>query len=589
MCGIAGILLRDSLAEEAEITLAVQSIAHRGPDGYGIQAIANGRGYLGHRRLSIIDLSETGAQPMCNEDQTIWITFNGEIYNYRQLREQLLKNGHTFKSQSDTEVLVHGYEEWGTGLLSKLEGMFAFAIWDEKKNELFIARDRFGIKPLYYYKNEGVFLFGSELKALYAFPQFKKEIDYTAVIDYLHYYVIPAHKSIWKNTAKLLPGQYLTVNAVGDAAVETYWKVQPGHEKVASSAAVERVNALLTKSIEQHLESDVPVGVFLSSGYDSSALVAYTKKFKDTVNTFSIGFKDSKKTEHVEAAALARHFDTKHAERVLDDDYMDVLEGLHAYYDEPFAVTSLVSYYYVSQLAQSQNKVVFAGDGGDEVFGGYKWYSRIDNTFRNRSLVSKLFRSDTESLKKFYQYQYFNQMGTDVAWVKSILSEDVMIHYPKDVYWAFDLPEDQWKLHPVKVFQLLDFKYFIPDVALPRADRSSMATSLEVRVPLLDHSLVEYMINLDTSVYYKPPVKKYLLFENIKEQVPVSILNLPKKGFGNPLNPFFAKRDLYIKRLKEGGLLKTNLFNKTLDIDSLDKKQLWLLYNLELWWSKWNK
>ncbi len=588
MCGITGILLTDKQAAEADIARAVQSIAHRGPDGFGIHSISNGKGYLGHRRLSIIDLSASGAQPMCNEDERIWITFNGEIYNYRVLREQLLAKGHVFKSHSDTEVLVHGYEEWGTSLPSKLEGMFAFAIWDGKKNELFIARDRFGIKPLYYYNVDGTFLFGSELKALYAYQQFKKEVDYTAVIDYLHYYVIPSSKTIWKNTFKLLPGQYLVVDATGTPSVNTYWEIQPGNEKVSMSSAAEHVNTLLTKAVDQHLESDVPVGVFLSSGYDSSALVAYTKKFKDQVNTFSIGFKDSKKTEHVEAAALAKHFHTTHAEQVLSEDYMDVLEELHTYYDEPFAVTSLVSYYYVSKLAQSQNKVVFAGDGGDEVFGGYKWYTKIDQAFQNRSLISKLFRSDTENLKKFYQLNYFVEMGTDVSWVKSILSDELKSHYPSDVYWAFDLPADQWKLHPVKVFQLLDFKYFIPDVALPRADRSSMATSLEVRVPLLDHSLVEYMIKLDTATYYQPPVKKRLLYENIKAEVPAAILDLPKKGFGNPLDPFFEKRQTYIQRLKDGHIMKSNLFNEKLNLDALDKKQLWLLYNLELWWSHWN-
>lgn len=589
MCGIVGLILKSGLCDEQDMRQATASMGHRGPDGWGVKILQDGHVGLGHRRLSIIDLSESGKQPMSNGDRTLWITFNGEIYNYKAIREELRAKGHEFVSQSDTEVLVHAYEEWGEHCLVRLDGMFAFAIWDTRKERLFVARDRFGIKPLYYYNDSKALIFASEFKAMYHFEQFRRDLNLPAVIDYLNYYVIPSSRTVWKNAHKLLPGHYLTCGMDLKPKVDCYWNVTPGSRFEVSETATDHVDRLLSASVREHLESDVPVGIFLSSGYDSSALLAYARSEAKELNTFSIGFKDSVKTEHIEAAAIAKHFATNHFELVLEEDYMDILEDLWSFYDEPFAVTSMVSYYYVSRLAAAHNKVVFSGDGGDEVFGGYSWYRKIESAFKNRSWWDRVFRSGLNDIKEFYQRHYFSFMGSDLQWVRSILSDEVLDYYPENPYWAFELPEYQWKMSPVKVFQLLDFKYFIPDVALPRADRSSMATSLEVRVPMLDHRLVEYLTDLDTKVYFKDHVKKYLLYENIKNRLPETILNLPKKGFGNPLDPFFQRKASVCERLREGHIKDSRIFRKDLDVEKLNKKQLWLLYNFELWWSHWHR
>lgn len=587
MCGIIGICSSKTVNEH-ELRNAILFIEHRGPDGDGLAIMPNGRVGLGHRRLSIIDLSDSGAQPMSNEEGTVWVTFNGEIYNYRHLRSELIKRQHQFKGHSDTEVLVHGYEEWGTALVDRLEGMFAFGIWDEKNQQLVLGRDRLGIKPLYYYCGENCFIFGSELKSFYPLSGFEREIDLSSVLDYLHYYVIPAPKTIWKNTFKLLPAHYLVYTPGSNKCVlEEYWSLAPDSKRMSSMEAVEQARSMFERSVKYHLESDVPIGVFLSSGYDSSALASYVRKLNGNVDTFSIGFKGSAKSEHRDAATIAKHFGTTHHELVLDEDYMDVLPRLSSYYDEPFGVTSMVSYYYVSQLASEHNKVVFAGDGGDEVFGGYGWYHAIMKQFGQRSLLQKLSHLSVENRKAFYQNSYFTFMGTDIPWVKGIISDDLAKYYPDDIYWPYTLPDEHWHLDPIKVFQMLDFKRYLPDVALPRADRSSMATSLEVRVPFLDHNLVEFLMGLDKSVYYKPPVKKFLLHEIIKDKLPEAILKLPKKGFGNPLDPFYAGRQKIISRIQAGSLLNTRWFNEKLDLQQLDKKQLWLLYNLELWITKW--
>lgn len=587
MCGIIGISSPD-LVDEAKLRTSVMWMRHRGPDGEGFTLHADGKVGLGHSRLSIIDLSKSGAQPMTNEDGNVCVTFNGEIYNYKALKKDLISKGHDFKSLSDTEVLVHGYEEWGTKLFEKLEGMFAIGVWDGRRKKIILGRDRFGIKPLYYYYDGKTFIFGSELKSFYPFKEFQKDLDLSSVIDYLHYYVIPAPKTIWKNTYKLLPGYCLVYSPDRNEIIKNnYWSINPESNKVRDGEAIERTHFLIDQSVHRHLESDVPVGVFLSSGYDSSALVSYTKKFTADIDTFSIGFQGSSKTEHKEAATIAQHFGTTHHEMVLDEDYMGVLPDLSSFYDEPFGVTSMVSYYYVSRLARQKNKVVFAGDGGDEVFGGYTWYDTIQKQFRQRGLLQRIRHLQAANLKAFYQSSYFSFMGTSIPWVKEILSKDLNQFYPEDVYWPYSLPEEQWRLSPLKVFQLLDFKRFLPDVALPRADRSSMAASLEVRVPFLDHHLVEYLIALDESVYHKAGVKKYLLYENIKSKLPQEILSLPKKGFGNPLDPFYAGKRAIVSQMRDGRLLRSGWFNEHVSLDRLNKKQLWLLYNLELWLSKW--
>ncbi|MBX2898793.1 MAG: asparagine synthase (glutamine-hydrolyzing) [Cyclobacteriaceae bacterium] len=584
---MAGIVLNGCAINEVHLNEATNRISYRGPDGGGVKVLYNGTVGLGHRRLSIIDLSESGAQPMSNENGTIWITFNGEIYNYKSLREILIAKGHRFKSHSDTEVLIHGYEEWGTGLLEKIAGMFAFAIWDENQKHLFMARDRLGIKPLFYYHDDQTFIFGSELKSFYPFPQFKRDISYNSVIDYLNFSTIPAPATIWNRTFKVKPGHYIIYRPNEKVSQQSYWTLTPSNRVIDEEQATGEVNQMLKNTVQSHLESDVPVGLFLSSGYDSTALLAYMKAHNLDVNTFSIGFEKSQKTEHREAGWIASHFETTHHELILGEEFLSITEEMFDYYDEPYSVSSMISFHYLSQMAAKHNKVVFAGDGGDEVFGGYRWYKYIDRDFSDRNVWSRIFRSSTQDLRTFYKTHYMKYMCMDANWVKNLISEDANSHYPEDPLAIFDLSDDFWHLHPVKVFQLLDYKFFVPDVALPRSDRSGMINSLEIRIPFLDHKLVEYTMQLDTHVYYKAGIKKFLLHENIKSRLPNQILELPKRGFGNPLEYFDRNRSIIISDLVSSRLLSASGLFKRLDLASYSKEQLWLLYCLKCWYEKW--
>lgn len=587
MCGISGIILRNGTCDIDSLSESIRSLAHRGPDGYGIRVLNDNRVGLCHARLSIIDLTAAGHQPMSNEDDTIWLTFNGEIYNYQILRKNLMEYGHRFKSYSDSEVILHGYEQWGIDVFNRIEGMFALAIWDERSQCLILARDRLGIKPLNYYLDNKVLIFGSELKAITCFKEFNKRLNYQGLVDYLNYSAVPAPMTIWHDTFKLEPGHYLIYRRDCETESKQYWSIKPGRELVDPIDAIEEAGKLLRQAVEGHLVSDVPIGLFLSSGYDSSALLLFMQSFVGCTNTYSIGFKNSIRSEHVEAAIIANHFGTRHHELLLDEDYLSITRSLFNFYDEPFAVSSMVSYHYASSMASKRNKVVFAGDGGDEVFGGYKWYNEINALYQGRRWWDHLFSSSTASIRDFYLKVYKRRMCSDPSWVKTIASKNLQNQCELTSYSAFEMPEEYWHLHPVKVLQLLDYKYFVPDIALPRADHSSMSCSLEVRVPFLDHHLVEFTMRLDPTVYFKIDKKKFLLYENIRHGIPENVLNLPKRGFSNPLDNFFEKRRDVAVELRNSELFKSNELFDNIDFEKQNPQQLWLLYCLECWYSKW--
>ena len=336
MCGIVGHL---KIAESINPQLFDQmrdTLQHRGPDGSGTQILNNNKIALGHRRLSIIDLSNFGKQPMCNEDATIWLTFNGEIYNFEKIRTELQEKGHIFISKTDSEVLVHGYEEWGVEeLLSKLNGMFAFAIWDQKEQKLVAARDRFGIKPFYFYHDSKQFIFASELKAIIMEPSVKREVDFSSVSDFLVYRFIPSPKSIYENIKKLPPAHYLIYDFANSTyKTVKYWKLESKNERLNSySEIVEKCEALLMTSIKEHLVSDVPIGIFLSGGYDSSSIVHYMSKLGYPVKSFTIGFENWGESEHEYARIISEKYFTSHYERILPPTLGSHISDLVYYYD----------------------------------------------------------------------------------------------------------------------------------------------------------------------------------------------------------------------------------------------------------------
>jgi len=382
MCGICGIVYKESnrSVNPADLDKMRDTLVHRGPDDAG--SIILGKAGLAMRRLSIIDLS-TGHQPLSNEDESIWIVFNGEIYNYKDLRFELQSLGHTFKTQSDTETILHGYEAWGESVCEKLNGMFCFAVWDSKKRKLLLGRDRLGIKPLYYYLDEEKLVFGSELKAILPCPQVQKEINYTALNDFLTFEYIPAPRSIFKDIHKLDSGHWLTWQD-GKLQKKAYWKLEPREKSIKPEDARHQLQELLKDSVRMRLISDVPLGAFLSGGIDSSIMVALMSQWTtEPVKTFSIGFQEQTYNELPFAGAVAEKYQTDHHEFIIEPDVLQLTEQLISHLDEPFGDFSIFPTYLVSKMARDHVTVCLSGDGGDELFAGYDAYRahRFDRSF----------------------------------------------------------------------------------------------------------------------------------------------------------------------------------------------------------------
>ena len=381
MCGIIGCLNQNQMIDVENFTQMRDELFHRGPDGFGTEIFENNKCAFGHRRLSIIDLSEKAKQPMYSFDKSVLLTFNGEIYNYKTLRKELIESGFQFKSTSDTEVLINGYTYWGiNGLLKKIKGMYAFALWDDNIKKVYVVRDRFGMKPLYYQKTDHHFLFASEAKAIVKSNNFVKKINKNAIADYFIYSYIPGETSIWEGVRKLLPGHYLIFDFKENTLdTHEYWKLKVDSKQVSTEEAFQKSSQLLKNAVNEHLVSDVNVGVFLSAGYDSTSVLNYAAEYENSINTFSLGFEESKRSEHHVSKKIANHFKTNHKELVLkpSEKFYEELKKLSWFYDEPFAISSMLNYYLISKEASKFNKVVLVGDGGDEAFGGYRWYGKI--------------------------------------------------------------------------------------------------------------------------------------------------------------------------------------------------------------------
>lgn len=589
MCGIAGHINFTGGVTNAQITAMSDAIRHRGPDGDGYYLNSSATAGLGHRRLSFLDLSEAGKQPMTNEDGSLWITYNGEVYNYIELRDELEKLGHRFHSHSDTEVILHGYEQWGAGVLSKLKGMFAFGIWNEQKRELFLARDRFGIKPLYYYHQNNNFVFASEIKAIKANTAVSTTLDMTSFADFFVYRYIPGTKSIWTEVKKLPPAHYLVLKDNGSIVTTRYWSIPFAEKVISDKDAIEQYDQLLLNSVKTHARSDVPVGSFLSGGYDSSALVYYMSRFSYTPSTFAIGFEGWDVSEHKFAGMVARQYGTNHHDLILESQSLDLLDHLAWVYDEPNGDISIIPTYLVSREARKTVKAVMGGEGADEILVGYQWQKEYKP--QSLSFLEKAKALFSASANP-YIVQYYAQamaMGRfDKPELKLLLCANHHTNIANNPDW-FYLDNYRTDLPDLKRIQQMDIRCFMGEQVLCKVDRASMANSLEVRVPFLDHEICEFVMGLNSRVYYRNTETKHLLYQNLKGHLPAEILERKKQGFVGP-DKYYMNMDWYRQRLTDSRLVKDGLINGVYVKSLLQQKDHWRLWKvavMETWYKRW--
>lgn len=591
MCGIIGQISLQHPVDHQQFNNMRDTLSHRGPDGFGSWFSTDGLTALGHRRLSFLDLSEQGKQPMTNETGEIWLTFNGEIYNYLNLRGTLEKAGHRFSSKTDSEVLLHAYEEWGVQMLDRLKGMFAFGIWDERKKRLFLARDRFGIKPLYYGFLDQQFYFASELKAIVKGLPRRPAPSMAAVADFLVYRYVPSPKTIWEGLKKLPPAHYLDISFSTRAPSiqpRRYWQLPETLLKISSQEAVQRVDELLGQSVAQHLQSDVPVGSFLSGGYDSSALVAYASAQGHTLSTFSIGFEGWEKSEDQYARRVADHLQLPLYTRRAGQEQLELLDQLAYIYDEPLGDISTIPTFMVSQLASQHCKAVLSGEGADELFAGYTWQRPIAQ-LNTIAQLNVYFKERIFGKRMTAYYASAMAMGQfDKTVLQQTLRPEWHDYLPAEPTWFYK-KNIRARLQLLKTVQNLDITAFMGELVLTKIDRASMANGLEVRVPFLDHELVSFLFQLPTHLVFNKTQTKVLLYENIKRKLPSSILKRSKQGFVGP-DRYYMSYPFYAEVLRKGRLIKEGIINKAACekfLNERDHWRLWKLVVLEKWWQTW--
>lgn len=565
MCGICGIFnLNQQPVAPVEIEKMNNTMFHRGPDGGDVHT-DNNIG-LGHRRLSIIDLS-TGDQPMSSSDGQITIVFNGEIYNFQKLKSALEQKGHIFKTQSDTEVIIYAYKEWGETFIHKLRGMFAIALWDKRNQTLFLARDRVGKKPLYYHYDGKRLVFASELKAILEHPGIPRDLDHNALDSYFSFGYVPSPRSIFKDIKKIRPG-HMAICSKSEFKEIEYWDLDmngfdPG---ITEEAAAEQLVELFDESVRIRLVSDVPLGAFLSGGVDSSAVVASMAKLMDgsPVKTSAIGFSEKEFNELAFAKIVSDRYNTDHNEAIVNPDALDIIDRVVWHFDEPFADSSAIPTWYVSQITRQNVTVALSGDGGDETFAGYvQRYSmnRFEDNIRKKipffirnSLVKGLagvypridllprplrLKNFLTNLSLSFEQAYWRDMSfyftpeTKPELYHSDFLNAVCMDSSFNVFEPF-FKRNQSK-DPVTRAQYIDIKTYMTEDILVKVDRMSMAHSLEVRAPILDHKLMEFAASLPSSLKLKREESKYILKEINKGRLPHDILYRKKQGFRVPL------------------------------------------------------
>jgi asparagine synthase (glutamine-hydrolysing) len=590
MCGIVGHIKISGEIDHAVFDRMRDALAHRGPDDADSQFLNEGRIALGHRRLSFLDLSPAGRQPMSNEDDTIWIVLNGEIYNYIELRDILIQAGHHFKTHTDTEVILHGYEQWGIGILDRLKGMFAFGLVDQKKGKLYLVRDRFGIKPLYYRHCADGLIFASELKAIIEDRSVNREIDFSSFADFFVYRYIPSPKTIWKGISKLAPATYIEYDIATNKLFEKiYWTIPFGNKNTSEEELVHSFDKKLSESVRIHARSDVPVGSFLSGGYDSSAIVYYLTIAGYKPETFSIGYDDWDNSEDQFAAIVADKFGVPLHKTIADRACLDLLKIMPQVYDEPIADISIIPTWMVSHLAAKNVKAVMSGEGADELLGGYTWqkafFAQHQKPFTEKA--KSFFSSDQPSTVAFYADAM--AMGRfDSKELSKLFTTAFQQYVPDDADWFYRHHFDS-SLSPLQSIQKMDIKCFMGELVLTKIDRASMANSLEVRVPFLDHELFESVLRANEKRYYKPEITKFLLYENIKTHLPKKILNRKKQGFVGP-DSYYMDLEFYRAILDSSRLIADGIMRREYYLQLVAEKEHWKLWKLvvmENWYRHW--
>lgn len=624
MCGIAGFIDFNCTSSREILQQCTDTLVHRGPDGSGYEFIGNDQVQigLGHRRLSIIDLSEAGHQPMAYQHLTI--SYNGEVYNFAEIKATLEQAGHRFSSHSDTEVILHAYAEWGTAMLQHFIGMFAMVIYDHHKQELLCIRDRAGAKPFYYYFHEGLFLFASELKAFHAHPAFKKEISPIGLSQYFRQGYISAPHTIFTHCAKLRPGHFMQVDLKRRTLLETaYWKVEHAYRQpildISEAEAKSHLQAILQSAFRYRMVADVPVGIFLSGGYDSSLVTAMLQRESATpLHTFTIGFREAAYNEAAEARKIAEHLGTHHTEYFCTrQEALDIIPELPLVYDEPMMDNSAIPTILVSRLARKQVTVALSSDAGDEIFAGYTTYDHLlafDKrfgplpAFARKQLaammrafpVSKLPGMPQRSIDRYHK-------------MAALLESENLVQANEQINALMDrsllgslLPGMQAPppaagapgINGLNALLAHDYLNYMCDDVLVKVDRAGMSTSLEGREPFLDHRIVEFAAQLPAHLKYRKGMKKYILREITHDLLPKDMMDRPKQGFSVPIDEWLKTdlRDLvdeYLspERLKQQDLLDVNTvmaLRRRFEQGTLPNRQLiWQLLVFRLWAEKW--
>lgn len=632
MCGIAGFVDFKNRSNEEMLAQMVCAVSHRGPDGQGTYFLKTPYAEigLGHRRLSIIDLSTSANQPM--HYNGLHLIFNGEIYNYNEIREKLIAIGHEFKTHSDTEIILHSWEEWGEQAIQQWRGMFAIALYDERKQELICIRDRAGIKPFYYYNKDGLYLFGSELKSLTAHAGFQKKIAPQAVASYLQYGYVSHPYCIYENTYKLPPGHLLRLHLKTQAVfISQYWNVfdyynQPKLQ-ISMPDAIAETEKILTESFQYRMVADVPVGVFLSGGYDSACVTALLQKNNtEKIKTFTIGTTDEKLNEAAYAKKIAQHLGTNHTEYYCTHkEALDIIGELPYYYDEPFADSSAIPTILVSRLARKDVTVALSADAGDEIFAGYNRYDYIDRygkklqsiprplrkvaaavmenlsservpflrhrrNFHSRydKLKNLLYDPSTSELLKNLS-QVFTDRDLAKLFVKPILEL-------KTGHTSSELKESYYD--PLSYMMAIDYQTYMCDDILQKVDRATMSVGLEGREPFLDQHIIEWAAQLPSDYKYHDGQKKYILKQIVHKHIPKTLMERPKMGFAIPIESWLKKelRELVEEYLSARNIQEHGLFNykavaalKDAFFNGRSEKYLkiWYLLMFQMWYKEW--
>ena len=635
MCGIAGFIDFNNQSDKETLKACTDLLSHRGPDGSGYTYFSE-TGFqigLGHRRLSIIDLSEAGRQPMQYKQ---WqIIFNGEMYNYAEVKIELEGKGHSFISHSDTEVILHAWEQWGMDMITRFIGMFTFALYDSEKKELICCRDRAGVKPFYYYWNEGLFLFASELKAIHRHPGFKKQINKQALHQFLQYGYIMAPLSIYENTYKLLPGHYGILKTVSRSfELKKYWDVYDAYNKpklkISEQDAIEQTEGLLISSCRYRMVADVPVGVFLSGGYDSSAVTALLQAHQtEKLKTFTIGFHEEGHNEAIYAKKVADFLGTDHTEHYCTTkEAQDIIPQIPFFCDEPFGDSSIIPTTLVSQMARKNVTVALSADAGDETFAGYNKYPLVFEILSKLNrLPSSLRKPAGKILEKIPSQLLIKLSGSTAAPIKkarfsnlmqrrNISACDILDEMLSQVYTSDQLenllsekiirPQSFYHseselnntLDDLDKMLAMDYKTYLVDDILVKVDRATMSTSLEGREPLLDHRIIEFVAQLPSELKMNGKDKKYILKKIVHKYIPPSMMDRPKMGFGVPVFEwlqndlkFYTQEFMNDKafeihglfKMKEIHYIKKRFFASDRNYYSL----FWYILMFQMWYRKW--